>query len=205
MTSPAIPLVFLGSSILVIVTPGPDLALITRMVLTRRRLRPAVAAAFGMVTAAATQMVVGALGMAALLAAEPSLFTALRWAGAAVLLGMAALALRSALRPAPAAPPRQPTGRAFVQGLLCTGTNPKVGVFLMAFLPQFVPPGADPVRGVAVLAAVYLSLVLLWLLTWMSLIDRLARHVHTPSASRVADGFTAALFTFFAVGLSVGN
>ncbi|MEU9885965.1 LysE family translocator [Sphaerisporangium sp. NPDC051011] len=216
-------LAFAAASLVVIMTPGPDLALITRLGLTRRRAAPAVAAAAGMITAGAVQLAVGTMGLAALLAAEPSLFTALRWTGAAVLAVMAALALRSALRPPrPRDPqdahdlqaahgPRDPSGqggvhgRAFLQGLLCTGTNPKVGVFLMAFLPQFVPPGVDPVRGVPVLGAVYLALGLLWLLTWTALVDRLARRAHTPAVARAADGLTAAVLAFFAVRLSLGS
>ncbi|MFC4584819.1 LysE family translocator [Sphaerisporangium corydalis] len=207
MTSPMISVAFLTGSLVVIVTPGPDLALITRLVLTWGRLRPAVAAAAGMVAAGAAQAAVGALGMAALLAAEPALFTALRWAGATVLIGMAVPALRSALwPPARAGTPGgdAPAGRAFLQGLACTGTNPKVGVFLMAFLPQFVPPGVEPARGVALLAAVYLGLVLLWLLTWMTVVGRLAKFVHTPAVTRVTCGLTAAVFTFFAVRLALG-
>ncbi len=200
--------VFFASSLVVIMTPGPDLALITRLVFREGRLRPAAAAAAGMITAGAVQLAVGVLGMAALLAAEPALFTALRWAGAVVLVGMAVLALRSALSPpAPAEPSGQDarSGRAFFQGMLCTGTNPKVGVFLMAFLPQFVPYGMDPVRGLVLLAVVYLGMGLLWLLIWMTMVGRLARFVHAPAASRITDGLIAVVFTFFAVRLSVGG
>lgn len=203
-----ISLTFLASSLVVIMTPGPDLALITQLVLTRGRLRPAVAAAVGMITAGAVQVTIGALGLAVLLAAEPAVFTALRWAGGVVLLGLAALALRAAVRPGdpgghpgPAAPDRQ----AFLHGLLCTGTNPKVGLFLLAFLPQFVPPGVSPGFGVALLAAVYLGMGLLWLLIWMSLIHRLARYVHTPTAARIASALTAVVFTFFAARLFLGG
>jgi threonine/homoserine/homoserine lactone efflux protein len=195
---------FLASSLVVIMTPGPDLALITQLVFTRRRLRPAVDAALGMITAGAVHVTVGALGLAVLLAVEPTLFTAFRWVGAVVLLGMAVLALRSALRspnPAELPNPDAPAGRAFLQGLLCTGTNPKVGVFLMAFLPQFVPPEVEPMSGVAQLAAVYLGLGLLWLLAWMTLIHRVTRFVHIPTASRVTNGLTAVVFTFFALRL----
>lgn len=209
-----ITLAFVGSSLLVITMPGPDLALITRLVLTRGRLRPAVAAAAGMITAGAVQVTVGALGLAVLLATRPTLFTAFRWAGAAVLLGMAALALRSALRsPAPGAAsphpgavpgPDPPAGRAFWLGLLCTGSNPKVGLFLMAFLPQFVPPGAEPTTAVAVLAAVYLGLGLLWLLVWMNAVSRVATLVPGPTVARIADLLTGVVFTYFGLRLFLG-
>ncbi len=208
MPGSLITVTFLLSSLVVIMTPGPDLALITQLVLTRGRLRPAMAAAVGMITAGALQVTIGALGLAVLLAAEPTLFAALRWVAAAVLLGMASLALRAALRPAdPALPPdpTPPAGRTFLYGLLCTGTNPKVGVFLMAFLPQFVPRGVAMGGGVALLAAVYLGMGWVWLLIWMTVVQRLARFVHTPTVARIANGTTAVVFTFFALRLIFGG
>ncbi|ROQ78233.1 LysE family translocator [Streptomyces sp. NBC_01260] len=212
--------------------PGPDLVLITGLVLNGS-LRVATGAALGMIMAGAVQAGLGAAGLAALLAARPDLFAAFRWTGAVVLLGWASLALRRAVsgdgaearapsRPpaevaahAPHAPPCEPSSpaaaptestgpsvrQAFGQGLLCTGSNPKVGIFLMAFLPQFVPPGMSPAAGVPLLAACYLSLGLIWLLTWMRLVHRLARHLRSPRMLRIADGLTAAVFGVFAVRL----
>ncbi|MEG3626568.1 LysE family translocator [Streptomyces poriticola] len=208
---------FLTSSLVVIMAPGPDLALITRLVLTGSP-RTAAPAAVGMITAGGVQATLGALGLAALLAARPDLFTAFRWAGAAVLLVWAYQALRSVLRPAALAPAPASSGpeagadaaahgrrRAFALGLLCTGSNPKVGIFLMAFLPQFVPAGVPPVPGIAVLACCYLALGLAWLLVWMRLVHRLARHLHSASAQRLANGLTAAVFAVFAVRLALGT
>ena len=226
---------FLVSSLIVITTPGPDLALITSLVLNFSR-RVATTAALGMITAGALQAGLGAAGLAALLAARPDLFTAFRWTGAVVLLGWALLALRRSYRPggsaaaartAPAAPvpvePAEPpsslpaagetagkaggpSGRqAFGQGLLCTGSNPKVGIFLMAFLPQFVPAGMAPEVGVPLLAACYLTLVLVWLLTWMRLVHRLAPRMRSARLLRVVDGLTAAVFGVFAMRLALGG
>ncbi|MFJ3724533.1 LysE family translocator [Streptomyces sp. NPDC090045] len=207
------------SSLIVIMMPGPDLVLITGLVLNGS-LRVATAAALGMITAGAAQAGLGAAGLAALLAASPELFAAFRWAGALVLLGWAVLALRRFSRPAGAdagapaagaaavraAGPAGPSDRqAFVQGLLCTGSNPKVGIFLMAFLPQFVPTGMAPEAGVPLLAACYLALGLIWLLTWMRLVHRLARHLRSPRTLRIADGLTAVVFGVFAVRLALGG
>ncbi|MFF3084878.1 LysE family translocator [Streptomyces nojiriensis] len=217
-------------------TPGPDLVMITNLVLNGS-LRVATAAALGMITAGAVQAGLGAAGLAALLAASPGLFAAFRWAGAVVLLGWAVLALRRATgragAPAPAPSPQAtvtvpahatgephagppPPGRgagdagpsvrqAFGQGLLCTGSNPKVGIFLMAFLPQFVPAGMAPEIGVPLLAACYLALGLLWLLTWMRLVHRLAPHLRSPRVLRITDGLTAVVFGLFAVRLALGG
>jgi threonine/homoserine/homoserine lactone efflux protein len=220
---------FVASSLVVIMTPGPDLALVTRLVLNRRTLAAPTAAAFGMIAAGAGQAALGALGLATLLHARHDLFTGFRWAGAAVLLGWAVLALRSALRPGSGEPSEPPVDgssgssadgssndearaweprldrSAFTQGLLCTGSNPKVGLFLMAFLPQFVPQGVNPAGGVAILAACYLAMGLAWLLTWMRLVRRLARHMHSPRTARVAHGVTAAVFSLFALRLALGG
>ncbi|MGW7330397.1 LysE family translocator, partial [Streptomyces sp. NPDC054840] len=95
--------------------------------------------------------------------------------------------------------------QAFGQGLLCTGSNPKVGIFLMAFLPQFVPAGTAPEVGVPLLAACYLALGLLWLLTWMRLVHRLAPHLRSPRVMRITDSLTAAVFGLFAVRLALGG
>ncbi|MFI5801244.1 LysE family translocator [Streptomyces sp. NPDC051561] len=221
-------LAFLASSLLVIVAPGPDLALITRLVLDGSP-RAAAPAALGMITAGALQVTLGALGLAALLAARPDLFAAFRLAGAAVLLVWAGLALRAALGPAqgPAQglvdragllPGQSPAGRPggaaasrwgwwrrFGLGLLCTGSNPKVGIFLMAFLPQFVTSGMDPATGLALLACCYLALGLAWLLVWMKLVHRLSGRLDSPSARRVISGLTAAVFAMFALRLALGG
>ncbi|MEU3096250.1 LysE family translocator [Streptomyces sp. NPDC006967] len=205
---------FLTSSLVVIMAPGPDLALMTRLVLAGSP-RTAAPAAFGMIAAGAVQAALGALGLAALLAARPDLFTAFRWAGAAILLVWAYQELRTALRPSPATAAPGPGGlaedplrgpwRPFGQGLLCTGSNPKVGIFLMAFLPQFVPSGMDPTAGMVVLACCYLSLGLAWLLVWMRLVHRLSRHLNSPSAQRLTSGLTAAVFGVFALRLALSG
>ncbi|MGW7412385.1 LysE family transporter [Streptomyces sp. NPDC054863] len=108
-------LAFLASSLVVIVAPGPDLALMTRLVLDGSP-RTAAPAAFGMITAGAVQVTLGALGLAALLATRPDLFAAFRLAGAAVLLVWAGLALRAALGPGGAAPASSPGGAPPVGG-----------------------------------------------------------------------------------------
>lgn len=182
--------------------PGPDMALITQLVLTYGRLRPAVAAAAGMITAGVGQVMVGMAGLAALLAVNPTLFTAFRLAGSGVLLFWAVRALAAAARPAAAGPPSEVTDRrAYLRGMLCTGSNPKVCLFLMAFLPQFVPTDANPVVGVATLATVYLVMGLLWLLAWMNLVRRLGHLLHAPMTARIANGVIAAVFGFFALRL----
>lgn len=199
-----ISLTFLLSSLVVIVSPGPDLVLITRLALQHERRRPAWAAAIGMISAGALQAGLGFAGLTLLLQTNPGLFVALRWAGATVLLGWGLLALRSAFRsaapPAVLLPELRP-GRAYLQGLLCTGSNPKVGLFLMAFLPQFVPTDVAPAPAFTLLAAVYLGMGLLWLLVWITIVHQVSRHVFVPRVIRPANFLTGVVFVCFAIRL----
>ncbi|KAA2252534.1 LysE family translocator [Solihabitans fulvus] len=197
---------FLLSSLAVIMTPGPDLALITQLVVRYRRRGPALVAATGMISAGAVQALLGFVGLAVLLRTNPGLFAALRWVGAAALLVWGLLAFRAALRPAAHDPAEAvvPSRRAFLQGFLCTGSNPKVGLFLMAFLPQFVPRSAAPAPAMALLGVVYLSMGFLWLLTWINLVHPLRHRMFAPTFVRIADALVGAVFVTFAVRLALG-
>ncbi|WP_441249464.1 LysE family translocator [Kitasatospora sp. McL0602] len=193
---------FLGSCAAVIASPGPDAVLVTGLVRRHQRRGPALAAAAGMITAGAGHATLAVTGVAALLTALPALLTALRLAGAALLLRWGLRALRAARHPGPAATavPTVAAGSArrhYLLGLASTGTNPKVGLFLLAFLPQFVPPGAPTAPTMVVLATVYLSLGSLWLALLVEASHRLSRWLRSR---RPASGRTGRLLDA-AVGL----
>ena len=92
-------------------------------------------------------------GLATVIAASPVLFTAIRWAGAAYLIVLGLRALRGTGRPGVAADGADGggAGRAFRRGLLTNLLNPKMILFSVAFLPQFVRPDAGPVAAQLVL------------------------------------------------------
>ncbi|WP_242902487.1 LysE family translocator [Actinomadura terrae] len=199
---------FFACSAVVIVTPGPDLLLISRLVLRHRAVPPALAAALGMITAGTAQALLGFGGLTLLLQREPALLSALQWAGAAVLAFWGQMILRASLSsrspPAASAPSGATTvPAAYLQGLLCTGSNPKVGLFLTAFLPQFVPPGAATGPSLALLATAYLAMGLTWLLVWITVMHRVGRHLLTPHTLRLADLVAGTAFILFAIRLAL--
>ncbi|MFI1726878.1 LysE family translocator [Streptomyces sp. NPDC020489] len=130
---------FLVAALALCVTPGPDMMFIVAM---GGRGGPAagVMAAFGVACAMFVHTVAAALGLSALFLALPTLYHVLRWAGAAYLLYLAVKAFRdrSAMGEGTAAGPGM--RRAFWQGAVTNLLNPKVILFNVAFLPQFVAP-----------------------------------------------------------------
>jgi threonine/homoserine/homoserine lactone efflux protein len=138
---------FLVAAFVLCVTPGPDMMFIVAM---GGRGGPAagVRAAGGVACAMLVHTVAAALGLSALFRTLPLLYHVLRWAGAAYLLYLAVRAFRDR-SPVPA--DDRPAGpglrRAFWQGAITNLLNPKVILFNIAFLPQFVNPGLGHVDG----------------------------------------------------------
>ncbi|WP_458093439.1 LysE family translocator [Roseomonas sp. WA12] len=155
---PALLLTCILASLAVAVTPGPDMMFVLGQTLaggTRRGW----AAAMGIYCGAAVHVLLAALGVAALLAAEPALFTALRLAGGTYLVWLGVQSLRAAWAGSTAgAPSAVAARRVLLQGALTNLTNPKVALFFLAFLPQFV--STDPGRAPAWAQMLLLGLVL---------------------------------------------
>ncbi|WP_439597394.1 LysE family translocator [Falsiroseomonas sp.] len=134
---------FLFAAWVLILTPGPDMLFVIGQSLAGGVAR-GWAAMLGIVSGALVHVALAASGVAALIAASPSLFEALRLVGAAYLIWLGAGALRAAWRGGEALRPAAPVGAAFRQGFVTNLTNPKVILFFLAFLPQFVDPARGP-------------------------------------------------------------
>jgi homoserine/homoserine lactone efflux protein len=155
-------LAFVLACVLLALTPGPNMSLIMANTLTYGL--PA-----GLVTLAGTStglslLVAGAaLGMSSAMVLLSQWFDVIRWAGALYLvyLGVRQLRLcwRNAERAPVALPPRR--GGWYVQGLLVSLSNPKVVLFLGAFFPQFLDPARDPASQLALLAVMFVAVLML--------------------------------------------
>ena len=146
---PHLLLAYLAACAVLILTPGPDMLFVIAQTL-RGGAAGGWAAAFGIFAGALGHVALAALGLAALLAASPGLFLAARVMGAAYLIWLGVSALRAGLRPGGETAPlpdvgaRQGLGAAFRQGVVTNLLNPKVALFFLAFLPQFVAPDRAP-------------------------------------------------------------
>ncbi|WP_299610555.1 LysE family translocator [uncultured Tateyamaria sp.] len=141
MVDPVLLLAFIPAGLALNLTPGADMMFCLGQGL-RAGPRAALAASAGISLGSFVHTGLAGLGLGALVAAVPLAFEVIRWIGVAYLLWLAVQTLRRSTNPG-AAPvvPR----RAFRAGLMVNLTNPKVILFVLAFVPQFVSPEAGPV------------------------------------------------------------
>jgi threonine/homoserine/homoserine lactone efflux protein len=187
-------------------TPGVDLLLTVTRTLAGGA-RAGVAAALGINAGCVVHALAAAFGLAALLTVHPQAFAVLQWAGAAYLVWLGAGLLRQAWRGAPAAagaavaPPRSLAAE-FRTGLVTNVLNPKVALFFLAFLPQFVPAGAaDKTASFLLLGGWFVLQSTLFLFGLVVLAARLSRWQTSARARRVLGGAAGLLFIALALRL----
>ncbi|NBB51276.1 LysE family transporter [Rhizobium sp. CRIBSB] len=148
---------FLMTTLIIVATPGTGALYTLAAALVGGR-RNALVAAFGCTLGIIPHMLAAALGLAALVAAEPRLFEAIRYAGIAYLIWMAIGLWKSGLAQEQTAEPSSEAWRIIRKAVLINLLNPKLSLFFLAFLPQFVDP-ADPapLTTMAALSLVFMA------------------------------------------------
>lgn len=147
---------FLAASLLLIITPGPDMLYVLARSVGQGR-AAGIVSALGVGAGCFVHILAATFGLTALLAAVPSAFDVVRLIGAAYLVWLGVKQLRASRAAAPQAgsPPPVSLWRVFRQGAVTNALNPKVALFFLAFLPQFV----DPARGSASLQLLLLGVL----------------------------------------------
>jgi threonine/homoserine/homoserine lactone efflux protein len=193
-------LAFVGVALVLTLTPGPDMALFLRNTLRSGReagLRTVAGIAVGLVGWAAAS----ALGVAAVLAASATVFTALKLAGAAYLvyLGVHALLALRRDEERDVEAPRRP-GSPFRQGLVTNLLNPKLAVLFTTLLPQFISRDDPPLAKSILLATVFVTIGLTWLVTYTHLVSAIAR---SRAFSRVMEAVSGVVLIALGARLAV--
>jgi threonine/homoserine/homoserine lactone efflux protein len=203
-------LAFLGISILVIATPGPDTALTIRNTLLGGR-RGGVLTALGVAAGQAIWALATSVGIVALLVASEPVFVAVKLAGAAYLVILGAQALFQALRPGAGAAAtaggvarrRLASPLAFRQGVISDLGNPNMAVFFTSLLPQFAPEGGATFAALFGLGLVFSLLTFTWLALYAGAVARAGDVLRRPRIRRAVEGVTGAVLV--ALGLRIAT
>jgi threonine/homoserine/homoserine lactone efflux protein len=192
-----------------IMIPGPDQALITRSALIGGR-PTGLLTTLGGVLGVTVHATSAAVGLSALLLASATAFTVLKIFGAAYLLWMGIQALRAAARsrrdPAESTIQgvRPRPWSAVRKGFLSNALNPKVALFFVTFLPQFLSTSASigETRAQALLlSAVFATIYLTWFSLYVLLVDGLGRLLRRPRVKAGIERLTGVLLFAFAIRL----
>ncbi len=179
-------LAFVGVALVVVLLPGPDMALVLR-----NGLRGGNPAAYRTILGIGLGLVgwavASALGVGAVLAASTTVFTVLKIAGSVYLVYLGVQTLRALRRGESAAETRSVRRAAspFREGLLSNLLNPKIAVLFTTLLPQFISPGDPAFAKSMLLAAVFVGLGMVWLALYAQMIAVIAR------SSRIRRGMQA--------------
>lgn len=207
-------LLFIATGLVLNATPGVDFVFTLTRTL-QAGWRAGVAAALGISSGCILHALAAALGLAALLAASAWAFTVVKWAGAAYLLWLAIGMLRAAAAPgatadtavvaAASAAPHSPQ-RIFMQGLLTNVLNPKVALFFLALLPQFIAPdAANKPLAFLFLGALFVLNGTLFLFALVAVAERARRLPASPAMRRLLNTVGGGLFALLAARLALSQ
>ena len=203
---------FLGIAAILTITPGADTALVTKNVISRGRFS-AFFTTLGICLGCLTHATLSALGLSAILKSSEALFNVVKFAGALYLIYIGAMSLRAvwkggdAAKAADSLSGRSRPGywRSFVEGYGTNLLNPKVSIFYLTFLPQFISPGESVIRKSLLLAGIHIAMGLIWLTLYVALLDRLSATLLRSSVRRKLDAGTGGLLIAFGLRLAIAR
>jgi threonine/homoserine/homoserine lactone efflux protein len=197
-------LTFLGLTVVLLLTPGPNQALLTSRVLSGGR-RAGWATVRGLSAGMALHIVAAVVGLSALLASSSQLFGWVKLAGGAYLIYLGVAALVRSRRPVAAEPEPEAGASGFRDGLLSMALNPKAAVFFVAIVPQFVEPGPGASARVALLLCVYGLAALAFWVSLVLLVNRAQELMRRPFVRRVMERLTGGALVGLGVRLAAGR
>ncbi|BAP43239.1 LysE family translocator [Pseudomonas sp. 21LCFQ010] len=193
---------FTLAATLLTITPGLDTALILRTAAVEGK-QQALRAALGINVGCLLWGAAVAFGLGALIAVSELAYNILKYCGAAYLCWLGAnMLLRPRTHIAPAASEGGKQTNWFLKGLLGNLLNPKIGVFYVSFLPQFIPQGEPLVAWTFGLVGIHVVLGLVWSLSLIGATQPLAGVLRKPAVIKWMDRTTGVIFMLFAARLA---
>ena len=195
-------LAFTFAATLLTLTPGLDTALVLRTATVEGR-QQAFRAALGINAGCFLWGAAVAFGLGALIAVSELAFNVLKYCGAAYL---AWLGLNMLLRPrrslSPLETDTKPTANWFLKGMMGNVLNPKIGIFYVSFLPQFIPQGHSLIAWTFGLVSIHVVIGLIWSLTLIRATQPLAAVLRREKVIKWMDRTTGMIFVLFAARLA---
>ena len=200
---------FVAVATIIVVVPGPDMALVARNTLAGGRsagLRTATGTLLGLSIHAGAALV----GLSVVIAASATAFNMVKLAGAAYLIWLGLETLwttrkrdvldvgRSPSLPRVAAAP-------LVQGILTNVLNPKLAVFFLSFLPQFVDPSMPATPQILLLASTFIAMGAIWLVLYVVAVEHLAGVLTRPAVKRWLDRVIGTTLVALGIRLAIGE
>ncbi|SFI53560.1 LysE family translocator [Caulobacter sp. UNC279MFTsu5.1] len=209
MMDPHVLAAFAGVALVLTMAPGLDTAMVLRTSAAEST-RNGVMAAFGIGAGCLLWGFAVALGLGALLATAPMAFVALKWAGAIYLVWLGLKLLikprGSGGDPLPArAAPEVSQWAAFRRGFTTNILNPKVGVFYITLLPQFLPANATGVAPALLLAGIHVALAVTWFTILAGGAAVVRKILQRPPVARGLDLATGCVFVGFGASLVLAS
>lgn len=207
MTTVQALLAFIAAASILTVTPGVDTAMVLRSA-TAGGARPAAYASIGIAFGCLVWGSVVSVGLGTLLAASEIAFTIVKWAGAAYLLWLGVKLIfrpRQSIDAAEGVPAQVNPYTSLKQGFLTNLLNPKVGVFYITFLPQFIPAGAGVAGFSFLLASIHVVLGLVWFAALIAATVPLGRLLRRPRVIAAMDRLTGGVFIAFGAKLALSR
>lgn len=195
---------FLLMSFLLIILPGPDSSLVIQNSIMYGQ-KAGFKTVMGSVSGLLIHTSAAVLGLSALLMQSATLFTILKYIGAAYLIYIGFSALRTLKNP-PTEEESVVKGKEksfFLQGFITCASNPKVAVFFLTFLPQFVQPNYNHMLQFAVMGIIYAVMTIIWFLLYVYLIDVFSKWLKRPTVQKSIQGCTGIVLLLFGLRLAL--
>ena len=195
---------FLLMSFLLIILPGPDSSLVIQNSIMYGQ-KAGFKTVMGSVSGLLIHTSAAVLGLSALLMQSATLFTILKYIGAAYLIYIGFSALRT-LKNHPTEEEIVVKGKEksfFLQGFITCASNPKVAVFFLTFLPQFVQPNYNHMLQFAVMGIIYAVMTIIWFLLYVYLIDVFSKWLKRPTVQKSIQGCTGIVLLLFGLRLAL--
>ncbi|WP_409273476.1 LysE family translocator [Neobacillus sp. SCS-31] len=193
---------FLLLSLFVVMSPGIDTALITKRTIAGGQ-KEGYRLALGITTGSLVHTLAAAFGLSAILMQSALAFEIVKYAGALYLIYLGISSFITRRKSDEDNNTSEKPGSAYKQGLLSNVLNPKVAMFFLTFLPQFVQPGGDSTMQLVLMGVMYTLLSISWFFLYVYFINFLRDWLMSPNVQKVMDRVTGIVLIAFGLKLAL--